>query len=52
RFDAAEWINWENQTWENMDEATFNKQFGQSAITRAGFDKIKRNLAFLDHQNK
>jgi hypothetical protein len=35
-----------------MDEITFGKLFGHSAVTRAGFEKIRKNLDFISPQNK
>jgi epoxyqueuosine reductase len=34
--------------WENMDEATFNTAFKNSALKRTGFEGIKRNLKHLE----
>ncbi len=52
RFDAGDWINWDNIAWQNMDEITFDKHFQKSAVTRAGFTKIRKNLEFIAPQNK
>lgn len=52
RFDAGEWINWDESAWKNMDETSFDEQFNKSAVTRAGFTKIRKNLEFITPQNK
>lgn len=52
RFEPRNWITWDTSAWLKMDEHAFEKQFGHSAVTRAGFDKIKKNLHFLNPQNK
>jgi epoxyqueuosine reductase len=33
--------------WKNMDESTFGDLFGNSAIQRAGFHKLKSNIKFV-----
>ena len=52
RFVAGEWINWNMNAWQNMDESAFDEQFDLSAITRAGYAKIRKNLEFISPQNK
>ena len=52
RFDAGEWIHWDKSAWQNMDERTFDTYFQESAVTRAGFTKIQKNLEFITPQNK
>ena len=34
-----------NKDWEEMDKKQFNRIFRKSAVKRAGFDKLKRNIA-------
>jgi epoxyqueuosine reductase len=38
--------------WHNMDITLFNELFRNSAVKRAGFKGLKRNLRFIEHQNK
>ena len=52
RFEAGTWINWDNRAWQNISEFVFDEQFGKSAITRAGFSKIRKNMEFVLPQNK
>jgi epoxyqueuosine reductase len=33
-----------NQDWENLDKETFNKLFKQSAVKRAGYNKLMKNI--------
>jgi epoxyqueuosine reductase len=51
RFKPGNWIEWEPTRWAEMREDDFNGQFSKSALTRAGFDKIKNNLKYV-LQNK
>ena len=37
--------------WEQMDRSLFNELFKDSAVKRAGFDGLKRNLEFLTEMN-
>ncbi|MHB9056036.1 MAG: tRNA epoxyqueuosine(34) reductase QueG [Paludibacteraceae bacterium] len=39
--------SWNKTDWENMDKENFDKAFEYSAIQRAGFDKLKNNIAAL-----
>ncbi|MBM3920897.1 MAG: tRNA epoxyqueuosine(34) reductase QueG [Sphingomonadales bacterium] len=52
RFDAGDWINRDLKAWQNMDAYAFEEQFGKSAITRAGYTKIRETLDFISPQNK
>jgi len=52
RFNAGDWINWDFKAWQNMDTCAFEAQFGKSAITRAGYTKIRETLDFISPQNK
>jgi epoxyqueuosine reductase len=52
RFEPGTWIDWNGDMWSKMDEITFGKLFGHSAVTRAGFEKIRKNLDFISPQNK
>ena len=38
------WLEWETGDWHSLTETEFQSTFGQSAMTRAGFDKIKAAL--------
>ena len=37
------------EDWENMDRPLFNELFMNSAVKRAGFSGLKRNLKFIGH---
>ena len=43
--------SWKTEDWLQLDNETFNKIFRQSAIKRAGFQKLKENIQFVA-QNK
>lgn len=40
-------VDWMPEDWENLSEEIFNRTFKHSAIRRAGFCKLKQNIAFL-----
>lgn len=52
RFEPGDWIEWDATQWAKMDETEFEVQFAKSALTRAGFDKIKNNVKHIIPQNK
>ena len=37
-------LNWEKQDWENLNEEDFNTLFRNSAVKRAGFQRLKGNI--------
>lgn len=48
RFGISERLRSMKKTdWENMDEETFQDIFSGSAVQRAGFNGLKRNISFL-----
>lgn len=40
------WPEWDKQDWDNMSEEIFEKTFKKSALQRAGYSKLKRNIEF------
>lgn len=42
-----ELLELQSDEWHDMDRARFDKLFGHSAVRRAGFEGLKRNLAFI-----
>ena len=42
---AEEIINWSATDWKNLNETEFNRIFRHSAVQRAGFKKLKENIA-------
>ena len=47
RFQAGEWIDWDAEDWKNLTQQDFEAQFAKAAITRAGFEKIKQSIGFI-----
>jgi epoxyqueuosine reductase len=43
-------LNLSKDEWNNMDKATFNELFPNSAVKRARYEGLKRNLRFLKSQ--
>lgn len=41
---TPEWFSWTDEQWENMDAEQFGIQFHDSAIRRAGYEKLKENI--------
>jgi epoxyqueuosine reductase len=41
RFNSGEWINWNQENWNQLTPESFKEAFGKSPLTRAGFEKIK-----------
>jgi epoxyqueuosine reductase len=39
-------LEMDRQAWNNLDQATFDKMFCQTAIERAGYDKLKKNIGY------
>jgi epoxyqueuosine reductase len=37
-------LQWNAETWKQLTNEQFNKTFRNSAIQRAGFDKLKKNI--------
>ena len=37
----------QDKDWENLDKQMFNEIFKDSAVKRAGYDGLKRNITFL-----
>lgn len=46
----ARLINLKKQEWHEMDKPLFNKLFRKSAVSRARFEGLKRNLRFLEEE--
>ena len=44
----GDWLNYEKKDWESMTETKFREQFKKSAVKRAGFEGLKRNIKFLN----
>lgn len=42
----TEWLNWNTEDWMNLPKEKFNEVFKNSAIKRAGFNKLKTSLKF------
>lgn len=40
-----QWPAWDTGTWQNLTEEQFTDTFGQSAITRTGFVRLKENVS-------
>jgi epoxyqueuosine reductase len=47
---TADWTNWVTSDWELLTEEMFSKLFKKSAVKRAKFDGLKRNIDFLSSQ--
>src|ERR1035437_7830473 len=45
---ALSMLDWDFETWQELTREEFNRTFAHSAIKRAGFDKLKQNLGFVD----
>jgi epoxyqueuosine reductase len=43
--------NWNKSDWNNLDENQFKQVFKNSSIKRAGYAKLKDNIAFLSENN-
>jgi len=43
-----EFLEWTDTQWEEMDNATFEQSFSDTALHRAGFEKVKRNINAID----
>jgi len=43
-------LEWDNETWQQLTVAEFNQTFQHSAIKRAGFAKLKKNLEVIARQ--
>jgi epoxyqueuosine reductase len=46
-FHPNEYVFWNNEQWESVDEGTFSKVFAETAIKRIGLDGLKRNLSYI-----
>jgi epoxyqueuosine reductase len=44
---SSELLNMRKSDWENLNEETFRKFFKNSAVRRAKYKGLKRNIAFL-----
>jgi epoxyqueuosine reductase len=47
RFQPGPWMDMNARDWEHLNEQTFRQLFGQSAVTRTGWQGLRRNLDFL-----
>lgn len=45
---STEMLSYSKEDWRNMDQSTFNSVFRKSAVKRAKYSGIRRNLDFLD----
>lgn len=53
RFEPqGDWPNFSQQDWLELTEEIFQKNFGKSAITRAGFKGLSRNIQFIAGQDE
>jgi epoxyqueuosine reductase len=43
-------LNMKKEAWESLTEKSFRSLFGQSAVSRTGYEGLKRNIAFLNDQ--
>lgn len=43
----GEWLTWDCRQWAALDETAFTKLFARSALARAGYRGLRRNLAAL-----
>ncbi len=43
---VPEIIHWSESDWLNLDKQTFNKVFKHSAVQRAGFEKLRKNILY------
>ncbi len=48
---TGEWPGFTNQDWKELTDEVFEKNFGKSAVTRAGFQRLKNNIDY-SLQNK
>ncbi|VBB48226.1 Epoxyqueuosine reductase [uncultured Paludibacter sp.] len=48
---APETIHWTEKDWKSLSEEKFNQIFTNSAIKRAGFQKLKQNIKFVTEKN-
>lgn len=44
-------LGWDYETWQQLTKKDFNQIFAQSAIRRAGFDKLKQNIETISNSN-
>lgn len=45
---ASAIISWNKTDWDKLNETNFRQNFSQSAIKRAGFPKLKRNIGIIN----
>jgi len=51
-FKPNEYVNWNEENWENLNEEKFKSVFKDTAIVRIGLKKLKRNIEFVNRNNK
>lgn len=44
---SGNWINWSAEEWKNLEKPLFNNIFKNSALKRAGFNKLKNTINFV-----
>ncbi len=49
-FKPNEYVNWNDEIWENINEKQFNITFKNTAIGRIGLKKLKRNIEFVKNK--
>ena len=50
-FQPGVWKDWTSGDWKEMTEEVFEEVFGRSALRRAGYTGVSRNIRFLESRN-
>jgi epoxyqueuosine reductase len=45
---SEEFIKMDNQAWPNLDEQTYKRMFQNTALERAGYNKLMQNISYTD----
>lgn len=48
---SGNWTEWTEGEWRLLDKSLFRAIFGQSALQRAGLNKLKNNITFVGQEN-
>ena len=51
-FENESVLDWNAETWQQVSKETFNRVFKNSAIKRAGYEKLKQNIEVLKNSGK
>ena len=51
-FEKESVLDWNAETWQQLSKEKFNQFFKNSAIKRAGFEKLKQNIEILKNINR